>query len=374
MFSQRRRAVSLLIGVNSLGLTYVANKFGNLLTPTSDVERYEIELPSSFEINRFVEPGHTSIKAVCTAIARYSNGDDRLSCGDILLITFSGHGGFYETIDINGNFQRTETWCLYDGQLLDVELVELLSRFEKGVRILLLSDSCNSGGILDFFEARITESQKLFIVNKGFDFPSFERFLLASNGFEFVDLTENDGKLIDNNIAILNQFNASKSGNDRIIFNDLSFFDRESFTNLPVRSAKISTLPSEVLKNEWRINTHAAKQNGVMTVSERLLAAKSALAKKTEENLLNGYNEAIAASVILLTASGANQVAIPNRFNMNGLFTESILNTWKRGNFTGNYSKLHEEVYKLTMKHQTPQYIKMGIPSTKFENEIPFTI
>src|SRR5262249_54251792 len=37
--------------------------------------------------------------------------------------------------------------CLYDGQLIDDELYLELSRFGKGVRVLVLSDSCHSGTV-----------------------------------------------------------------------------------------------------------------------------------------------------------------------------------------------------------------------------------
>jgi hypothetical protein len=40
-----------------------------------------------------------------------------------------------------------ETWCLFDGELLDDELHELWARFTRGVRVLVLSDSCHSGTV-----------------------------------------------------------------------------------------------------------------------------------------------------------------------------------------------------------------------------------
>ena len=43
--------------------------------------------------------------------------------------------------------RKDETWCLYDGQLIDDELYFELSRFAAGVRILVLSDSCHSGTV-----------------------------------------------------------------------------------------------------------------------------------------------------------------------------------------------------------------------------------
>jgi hypothetical protein len=41
-----------------------------------------------------------------------------------------------------------ETWCLYDGQLIDDELWELWAGFADDVRVLVLSDSCHSGTVV----------------------------------------------------------------------------------------------------------------------------------------------------------------------------------------------------------------------------------
>src|SRR6185436_11270577 len=58
-----------------------------------------------------------------------------------------GHGG--QVPDVTGEEadKQDETWCLYDGQLIDDELYFELSRFGSGVRILVLSDSCHSGTV-----------------------------------------------------------------------------------------------------------------------------------------------------------------------------------------------------------------------------------
>ena len=70
-----------------------------------------------------------------------------LKSGDFFFLTYSGHGG--QMPDSNGDEEdkKDETWCLYDGQLIDDELYFELSRFAKGVRILVLSDSCHSGTV-----------------------------------------------------------------------------------------------------------------------------------------------------------------------------------------------------------------------------------
>ncbi len=70
-----------------------------------------------------------------------------LVAGDLFFMTYSGHGG--QVPDVNGDEpdKQDETWCLYDGQLIDDELYFELARFASGVRILVLSDSCHSGSV-----------------------------------------------------------------------------------------------------------------------------------------------------------------------------------------------------------------------------------
>jgi hypothetical protein len=70
-----------------------------------------------------------------------------LVAGDLFFMTYSGHGG--QVPDVSGDEadKQDETWCLYDGQLIDDELYLELSRFARGVRILVLSDSCHSGTV-----------------------------------------------------------------------------------------------------------------------------------------------------------------------------------------------------------------------------------
>jgi len=70
-----------------------------------------------------------------------------LKVGDLFFLTYSGHGG--QVPDVSGDEadKQDETWCLYDGQLIDDELYFELSRFAAGVRILVLSDSCHSGTV-----------------------------------------------------------------------------------------------------------------------------------------------------------------------------------------------------------------------------------
>jgi hypothetical protein len=71
-----------------------------------------------------------------------------LKKGDMFFLTYSGHGG--QVPNTGNDFEadgNDETWCLYDGELIDDELYDALSAFAPGVRILILSDSCHSGTV-----------------------------------------------------------------------------------------------------------------------------------------------------------------------------------------------------------------------------------
>jgi hypothetical protein len=72
---------------------------------------------------------------------------DCLKAGDIFLVGYSCHGGQVpDRQKLTPSFQLT-TFCLYDGQFPELEFYSLLSRFPKGVRILVLSDKCHSGTV-----------------------------------------------------------------------------------------------------------------------------------------------------------------------------------------------------------------------------------
>lgn len=69
------------------------------------------------------------------------------AAGDLVLVHYSGHGG--QVPDVGGEEADglDETWCLYDGQLLDDELQLCLALFPAGCRVVVLSDSCHSGTV-----------------------------------------------------------------------------------------------------------------------------------------------------------------------------------------------------------------------------------
>jgi len=71
----------------------------------------------------------------------------QLKSGDYFFLSYSGHGGQVDDVSGEEDDKLDETWCLYDGQLIDDELYLELGRFAEGVRVLVLSDSCHSGTV-----------------------------------------------------------------------------------------------------------------------------------------------------------------------------------------------------------------------------------
>lgn len=69
----------------------------------------------------------------------------RLSAGDLFVMAISGHGGRGQ---LPGDQTPHESWCLWDGELADTAVVELFRQFSSGVRIVLITDQCHSGGVL----------------------------------------------------------------------------------------------------------------------------------------------------------------------------------------------------------------------------------
>jgi len=69
----------------------------------------------------------------------------QLAAGDIFMLSYSGHGGQLPDLNRDEPDAQDETWCLFDGELVDDELYALLGKFAAGVRVLVFSDSCHSG-------------------------------------------------------------------------------------------------------------------------------------------------------------------------------------------------------------------------------------
>jgi hypothetical protein len=140
------QGLALTIGLNSVDPNYYGGWTGDLNACEADAEDMtEIAKSSHFNVTTLLTVNATRAKV----IDEINRAATVLTSGDIFLLTYSGHGG--QVPDLNGDEiddHQDETWCLYDGQLIDDETYGLLGKFETGVRILVFSDSCHSGTVV----------------------------------------------------------------------------------------------------------------------------------------------------------------------------------------------------------------------------------
>ena len=82
-----------------------------------------------------------TLEAVRDEIA---NAVSVLHTGDTFLLTFAGHGGIVPDIRREGAGAGAidRTMCLYDQQLIEPLLFSDLARFQPGVRVVIVTDSC----------------------------------------------------------------------------------------------------------------------------------------------------------------------------------------------------------------------------------------
>lgn len=80
--------------------------------------------------------------------------------GDFIFLTYSGHGGQLPDLNNDENDGQDETWCLYDGELVDDELYGLFGKLKEGVRVFVLSDSCHSGSVTRELYYRPTRAEE----------------------------------------------------------------------------------------------------------------------------------------------------------------------------------------------------------------------
>ncbi len=142
------KGYSLHIGVNHVDLNHYI-KLQELRAAVNDAE-YMLSMAQ----NRF---GYTRSEILLNEQATTYNVEHilgeyakSLEPGDILLLSYSGHGGQVEDPDwmAKGEDEPIDsTWCLYDRQLIDDEIFALFKTFKPGVRILVVSDSCHSGTV-----------------------------------------------------------------------------------------------------------------------------------------------------------------------------------------------------------------------------------
>jgi len=140
----KAKALSLHIGLNSVS----ASAYGGWTGPLAACE-FDANDMTAIAKSKGMRPTVLLTKKATrgATLDAMRAAAKALKAGDLFFLTYSGHGG--QVPDVTGEEpdKKDETWCLFDGQLIDDELYFELSRFAEGVRILVFSDSCHSGTV-----------------------------------------------------------------------------------------------------------------------------------------------------------------------------------------------------------------------------------
>ena len=168
--------LSIHIGLNKIDETHYGTT-GDLANPENDAASMaELATANGFTASPPLLTNDATSTAVTNAIKQAAS---TLTSGDILLLTYAGHGA--QIPDANGDEKdaQDETWVLYDRQLLDDELYGLLATLADGVRVLILSDSCHSGTVARDLPLSLTttELERAFDTNEPHRVPQRIRTL-----------------------------------------------------------------------------------------------------------------------------------------------------------------------------------------------------
>ena len=141
--------ISLHIGLNRVDPNHYRDAFGNpwdgaLVACEYDAQDMQALAEAQGFTTQLLLTEQATSDNLTAAVAKAARD---LQTGDIFLLSYSGHGGQVPDRNDEEEDEMDETWCLYDRQVVDDELYALWDKFQAGVRIFMLSDSCHSGTV-----------------------------------------------------------------------------------------------------------------------------------------------------------------------------------------------------------------------------------
>jgi hypothetical protein len=158
------QGISIHVGLNEVDPSHYQGWNGKLVACEFDADDMEqLAAANGFQTHKLLTKDATA-EAVLSAV---KDAGGQLQAGDILLLTYSGHGG--QVPDANGDEddRMDETWVLYDRQIVDDELYALWASFAPGARIAIFSDSCHSGTVAREAVEAVGEDRVARSVNGG---------------------------------------------------------------------------------------------------------------------------------------------------------------------------------------------------------------
>lgn len=139
-----KQGISLHLGLNSVDPAHYGGWSGDLVACEADAnDMAELAGAQGFAVTKLLTRKATR-KALTAAMEAAAA---KLKAGDAFFLSYSGHGGQLPDKNDDEPDAEDETWCLWDGEIVDDEMAALYAKFAAGVRIIVLSDSCHSGTV-----------------------------------------------------------------------------------------------------------------------------------------------------------------------------------------------------------------------------------
>ncbi|PSJ40460.1 caspase family protein [Allosphingosinicella deserti] len=177
------KGYSLNIGLNYVDPAHYQGWNGALIACENDAQDMAaLARAEGYEVRTLIRDQATR----AAVIGEIEAAADALVAGDIFLVSCSSHGGQIPNA-VGGDAEPDgldETWCLFDGELIDDELELLWHKFQDGVRVLFISDTCHSesmaralppraaaGGLLPASRTRNMPGRierQVYLANQGF--------------------------------------------------------------------------------------------------------------------------------------------------------------------------------------------------------------
>ena len=142
---KRRRGIALTIGLNRVDPKHYGADMALRGCVNDANDMFAIARDRKFECFEPLLDDKATCAEVASSIERAAR---ELHSGDMFFLHYSGHGASIADGNNEEPDGRDETWCLYDGMMIDDELYLLWSKFEPGVRVVIFSDSCYSGTVV----------------------------------------------------------------------------------------------------------------------------------------------------------------------------------------------------------------------------------
>jgi hypothetical protein len=204
---------ALLVGVEHVNY----GKYNVLRGCVNDVDKIECIINGLNE--DFIDNVEIKIllneNATKSNILKYiSDKSKTLKTNDLFIFYFSGHGSQIQDVNGDEDDNMDETLVVYDKYIIDDELWDEWKKFSIGVRILMVSDACNSGTNFKALRKKPQLPLSFFEQSRKFDKDDLNAELIhigGSRDSEQAEGTPSGGVLTDEIYKIYRRSNFKKS-------------------------------------------------------------------------------------------------------------------------------------------------------------------